>query len=376
MAAVLMAASRCSAAYTLTKLADNTGTFTSFTAPVINNNGQVGFGAAQQGTSGGNYFIYDRATAQSAFIFNQPSVLTPQMADNGELAWQFNAGGGNTTVRKGSPGNVTLIGSTPSVVNGLPLGGFNDSPVVNKDGDVSYVAALATGTQGYAGLYKEQGANPVTFFNTDTGPGASDGSFFQYRPDVNDNDQIAYMGNRDSSAGGGQALWLWSKSGNTTDELDSGPASTFFFGPSINEAGEVAYTRSNNSVWVTQKGSTPQLYTTASAVGQVNIGFLTINNLNQVAFNTNNGGGVETIYVQSGPSATPVRVIGSGDTFDGSKIDSMFFSRGAFDDAGDIVVGVFLHDGRQELLLAQVPEPSSAVLCGFICLRWFARRRR
>src|SRR5581483_2098197 len=96
----LLLSSSSRANYLLFKLFDNTASspFSSFTDPVINNNDQVGIGAVDRIHSGGSYYRYDLATQQLGYIFSQSGVLTPQMGDNGELAWQLDGGGSNTPI--------------------------------------------------------------------------------------------------------------------------------------------------------------------------------------------------------------------------------------------------------------------------------------
>jgi hypothetical protein len=360
--------------FLLTKITDNApgSQFSSFNDPVINNHEQIAFAGSDGIHSGGSYYRYDMATQQFGFIFNIPSALTPQMGDNGEVVWQTNGGGSNTPIRKGSPGNVTLIAQPPVTINGVTIFAFNAFPTINANGAVAFVGTPSANR--FVGFYKEQNGTTSTVFDTDNGPGASDGSFFQFSPDVNDNDQVAYMGSADV---GGQGLWLWSKTGNTTDLLDSAPASTFSYGPSINEAGKVAYTRSNNSIYVTQKGSSPQLYVTAADVGKSILGAaVTINNHDQIAFEANDGAGGITLYVKNDPTSPAVRVAGAGDSFDGSTIQSIIFDRGAFNDAGEVVFSAFMKNGREEMIFATVPEPGCIAIClvGIVALRRNRRR--
>ncbi|GET41403.1 hypothetical protein MiSe_62150 [Microseira wollei NIES-4236] len=217
----------------LTPIADTSGIFSSFqnsdlgTRGVvdINNSGTVAFHA---NLDAGGKGIFTSKDGKLTSIVDTSSkfniLLNPTINNNGTVVFTgvFD-GRNNSGVFTGSGGTVNTIADR----NG-PLAGFGSFPQINNNGTVAFSATLDAGGQG---IFTSKDGNLTTVADTT-------GNFSEFLGSgFNDNDTVLF---RALLRTGGQAL-LTSKDGKLTTIADSsGPFSTFSQA-AINNNGNLAF---------------------------------------------------------------------------------------------------------------------------------------
>ena len=227
-----------------------TGTFDSFTAPVLNESGVVAFWGANVNTVGQAIYTGSGGTlttiavaATTGQTFNSfPTAIS--LSDTGAVALEALIGINPVTsdgIYKGSGGSLTTIATTAQTApgNGGTFSTFQ-APMLNNVGATAFTATTTTGQ----GIYTSLGSTQIAVATTSTVAPGIGGNFTSFsNPALNDNNTVAFKG---SSSGG---TGIFTGAGGTlstiatTATLAPGLTGNFtlFSEPSLNNAGMVAF---------------------------------------------------------------------------------------------------------------------------------------
>ncbi len=358
--------------YTFTRIVDsNTSDFDpfSFGLPALNDAGQVAFKADDEktfvsgifrGTGGPLTTIADNA-GSLGFIGNLPSIN-----NGGDVSFAARVTGGEQIFR-GNGGPLTVIASTAAAPKFFA---FNTS--LNNVGSVAFQAELDNFDEG---LFHGNGGALTTVFNTSASPfNDSFGS-----PSINDAGQIAFEAGRDA---GDRGIFRFDPATNTFTPIvtNAGTFNTPDDRPSLNASGRVVFQSLVNGgtgegIFV---GDGATLITVADSTGPFqSFGRPSLNDAGQVAFTASMDD--STIGLFDGPDPVADRVLSSGQTFDGGVIFSIAMDRKGLNNLGELAFLVNFDDGRAAIYRATpVPEPTSAaaLVLGAGGAILAARRRR
>ncbi len=249
--------------------------FSAFTAPVLNDGGQVAYRGGLRTGSGGvvstnNTGVWRDSSliaregsqapgtpAGAVFDFFNSSVLN----DGGQVAYRgalrTGSGGVVSTNNTGVWRDSSLIARAGSQAPGTPAGAvfhFFNPPVLNDGGQVAYHAFLRTGAGG-VDLTNDRGIWRDSSLIARAGsqaPGTPAGAVFNsfFDPVLNDAGQVAYRGGLRIGSGGvistnDEGLWrdslLIARAGSQAPGTPAGALFSAFTAPVLNDAGQVAY---------------------------------------------------------------------------------------------------------------------------------------
>lgn len=354
------------AQYTFTRIAEETGSFSHFFFPAINNSGTVVFYTQLHG---GGYGIYTGSGGPLTTVADTSGPFrffghSPVINDSGTVAFEgwlktgkrgiFTANGGVLTTAAddsgpflffdnpainvsgrvafeaaldaGGSGVFTVSGgTTTTIATSSNLYGFTGS-AINTNGTVAFRGTVA----GNHGIYTGSGGALTTVVDS-SGPFASIGGAEHH--DINDDGTVVFMAEWDT---GGNGVFTVSNGTTTTIAVDSGPF-RLFHTPAINNNGMVVF-----------QGSLDDY-----------------------------GRGIFT-----GPDPLADKVIRNGDALDGSIVNGVEFTRFGLNDVGQVAFLAWLADGRVGLYRATpthsaVPEPGAFVMLGsLLVVIGLAKRRR
>lgn len=340
--------------YTFTRIADSSTLFDpfGFTAPSLNNNGEVAFRGQSIGGESGIFRGSGGALTTIALDTTGFNFLGrfPSINDSGAVAFAATLSDGSEGIFRGAGGALTTIAST----TGNPINFFAFFPSLNNSGAVAFQAERQDFTNV---LYVGSGGALTTVSDPASPSNPFVGSFGG--PSLNDNGQIAFG---DQLKTGENGIFLSSGGTFKTIADDSGPLQGFDDRPSLNDNGQVAFLGSLDT------GSQAIFLgdgNTLTIIADENGGFFSfdnpsLNNKGDVAFDAMLatfpvfGQG---LFLNGHPILVP------GDLLDGSIVTGVSFFREGLNDHGQLAFEAFLEDGRTGIYRADlVPEPSALLL--------------
>jgi hypothetical protein len=364
--------------YTFTKVADSaTDGFDpfSFECSAINNPGDIAFRTARPARGGGPVIqgIY-RANADGKKLttiaeFGGPGHgfdflgQIPSINDQGQVSFAVSQISERDfvetqSVMRGSGMKPTTIATTAEEFNR-----FGFEPTLNNEGVVAFKAQLDNFDQG---LFSGQGGkrdNITTHYLASTSRFSEFGTLS--RPSINNLGDIAFEESVDSGASG---VFVTEGSGfKTIAEPDP---NVIVGRPNLNDSGTVAFHRFFNDRAGEElvSGNGGPLTTIADTSGPFQsfgftfVGFTppALNNNGDVAFLADLDTGGSGIFV--GPDPVADRVIGTGDTLDGSTVTNLRFCDEGLNDSGQLAFQATFDDpnvpdGRRVAIYRATPAP-------------------
>jgi hypothetical protein len=339
--------------YTFTKVADSAedgfDPF-SFECSAINNRGDIAFRTARPARGGGPVIqgIY-RANANGKKLttiaeFGGPGHgfdflgQIPSINDQGQVSFAVREVSERDftetqSVMRGGGMKQTTIATTADEFNR-----FGFEPTVNNEGVVAFKAELDTFDQG---LFSGQGgnrANITTHYLASTSQFSEFGSLS--RPSINNLGDIAFEESADS---GGSGVFVTEGSSFTT--IAEPDPNVNVGRPNLNDSGTVAFHRFFNDRAGEElvSGNGGPLTVIADTCGPFQsfgvtfVGFTppALNNHGDVAFFAELDSGGSGVFV--GPDPVADRVVGTGDTLDGSAVTNLRFCDEGLNDSGQLV---------------------------------------
>jgi hypothetical protein len=322
--------------------------FSSFGPPSLNNNGTVGFFAAQRNGGSGIFSGSGGPLTTIAVSTSFSAIFSPvSISDAGTVAFKASAGSSNIRLFTGSGGPFTGVDSADGSTE------FS----VNNAGTVAYTLGGRAADNGRI-LTRRAGSSPTTLVDTRN-------SAFRYvnlRPSLNDAGVVAFAAGLDTGESG---IFLGGGGPITTLYDTSGPFSGFdvFQAPSLNNNGAVAFRASldagGDGIFTGSGGSFTTIADTSGAFSS--FGNLSLNDAGTVGFFANLSTGGFGLF--TGPDPVADRIIGSGDVLLGSTVTGLSFSAEGLNNNGQVAFSATLADGRRVLVRADVvPEPGSLTL--------------
>ena len=371
---VLIAAipAKAEAQYTFTLIADSTGPFRDFgsePSPSLSEAGTVAFVA---NLDDGSFGVFRGNGGLVTTIATNPLPLGgfwyPSINQAGTVAF-FEVQGNDVVERivAGNGGPLTTIADIAGPFKRF-AGGYSVS--INSAGTVAFWAAQDSGPAGiFAG---NGGATTPIFLNS---PSLFANSSFS----MNDAGTLAFRRSNGTgivTANGGLI---------TTIADSSGPLNYFGSAPSLNEAGTVAFVAGVAGIdgggYGIYKGNGGQLTTIADLSGpfssfNFNSNQPSINDSGMVAFGAGLDAGGGGVFIGDGTVTS--KVIAVGDLLFGSTVTGAGVSPSSLNDSGQVAFAYTLANGTTGIAIANpVPEPGSATLVGAaMAAVGFTRRRR
>lgn len=292
----------------------------------------------------------------------------------------------NNVAYSATPFTIAALNKNESIndlTNQIGEGSFVAEPSINNQGIVAYIAGNSDGTKAII-TQSLSGGTPTTIAQTGSNSefsdfrlggldvGRGEGPFAKYTiPSINDKGKIAF--NADLN-GGGKGIFV-SNGTNITpviDETTNGPFSYFSL-PSLNSNGTVAFNVGFNTggaaIVESTNGKLTTITDTSSSIFKDFTSDVALNQLGDIAFQADLNDGSTAIYTST--SSGLQKVIGVGDTLDGSTVATLFLSREGLNDAGQIAFDAVLTNGVQEVFRADpvtVPEPTNVPGLGIAML--------
>jgi hypothetical protein len=347
-------------AFTLTKIADNSGILSRFPTaePAINDSGVVAFDASLKaggegifiGNGGALTPIVDTSGIFSSFVNSDLGTRSVVDINNsGTVAFHANLDAGGKGIFTSKDGNLTTIVDTSGKFSGLR------NQTINNNGTVVFTGIIDGGNN--SGVFTGSGGTLNTIADRN-GPLAGFGAF----PQINNNGTVAFFATLDV---GGQGIFT-SKDGNLTTIADSTGNFSEFLGSGFNDNDTVlfrALLRTGGQALLTSKDG--KLTTIADSSGPFStFSQGAINNNGNLAFFARLDQDPNNYGLFTGPDPVANKVIATGDAFLGSTVTDLGFSRQGLNNSGQIAFGVVLADGRQAIFRADpqsVPEPASVL---------------
>ena len=355
--------------YTYTNMVDNSGFLDSFSAPSLNNQGEVAFFSYTDDSVAGIYktdgqtlvTIVDDTGEYSFWGGGMSLASMPAVSDNGYVAFFAYTDSFEHGVYKGNGGPITVVAQT-----GSGYVSIFDNPGVNVAGMLVFYCTPDSNSEA---IVAADGTQTITIAD-DSG---SFGWFYESN-DINDNGLAAFLAGGGSGADYFDGIFTDDGPGGaslvTVAVLDDGYTS---FGTSIsmNNDGVVAFTAetvaSGSGVF---KGDGTFVETVAAE----NDGFFffdqpAINNNGVVAFLADNYGYSTGIYTGPDWMSGEDRVIETGQDLFGSVVTSIDFFHFGINDLGQVAFHYVLDDGREGIALATpVSNPVPGDLNGDGCV--------
>ena len=359
----MFSAARAQAApqYTFTRVADSAedgfDPF-SFECSAINNRGDIAFRTARPARGGGPVIqgIY-RANADGRKLttiaeFGGPGHgldflgQIPSINDLGEVSFavrQVNERDFVETqsVMRGSGKKPTTIATTAEEFNQ-----FGFEPTVNNSGVVAFKAQLDSFDQGLFSGQDGKRSTLTTYYLSSTSQFSEFGNLS--RPSINNNGAIAFEAPLDGASTSG----IFVTEGGGFKTIAAPDPNVNVGRPNLNDSGTVAFHRFFNDrageELVTGNGGPLTVAADTSgpfqSFGFTFVGFTppALNNNGDVAFFADLDSGGSGIFV--GPDPITDRVIGTGDTLDGSPVTNLRFCDGGLNDSGQLAFQATFND--------------------------------
>jgi hypothetical protein len=335
--------------YTFTRVADSAedgfDPF-SFGCAAINSPGDIAFKAGRLAPDGFNTWpgIY-RANADGSLTTiaeNQKRYVSlgfnPSINDSGQVSFAARLDGGNKgdteSILRGNGKKLTTIATTADEFNFF---GFDTS--INDSGEVAFTAERDEEFGFDEGLFSGSGSKSGVTTHYLTSTSEFDGG--DSRPSINDSGNIAFVESVDFASG----IFV-GREGDFTPIVAPNPSdpSIGFAAPILNDAGTVAFQRSffdetaqqsaEEIVRIDADGTRTVVADTRGEFASFGFRPPSLNNGGDVAFLATLDDGTSGIFV--GPDPISDRVISTGDTLDGSTVQSLTFCEEGLSDAGEL----------------------------------------
>ena len=260
--------------------------------------------------------------------------VNPSMNDRGGVSFAATLDGGNYVILRDNGQRQETIATTAGKFNFF---GFDTS--VNNDGVVAFKAELDERFDFDEGLFSGRGKRVTTHYLTST----SDFDGSDSRPSINNVGNIAFDESINFDSGN-----FVGRTGNF--QTIAAPDPDVSVGtPVLNDTGTAAFERSffdeANQVFEIVTGNGAPLTTVADTRGDfASFGFRppSLNDNGDVAFLADLDSGGSGIFV--GPGPVEDRVIGTGDTLDGSTVQNLVFCEEGLNDSGQLAFIAQLED--------------------------------
>ena len=354
--------------YVFTRIADTSGPYQSFFTPSLNDAGQVAFrarlGGGQQGIFVGNGgLVTTIADTSGAF----DTLRDPSINATGQVGFRAFLDGGGEGLFIGSGGPTT-----PLYDNSGTFFSFRD-PILNASGTGAFHGRV--NPRG-GGIFTGNGG-PETAVARTTGPYEDFGN-----PHLNESGQVVFFARRDNGVVG-----IYTGPDPVANRIadESGPFLGFGDGPTINDAGLVAFRACISPPCFAGGGeglflgNGGPVTTVVDSSGPFE-SFLgpSINDLAQTAFRAELDSGGEGLF--GGPDPVADRILLFGDALDGGIVDDIEFFR-ALNDGGSVAFLARFTDGREGIYRAdplQVPEPPvlALLVAGWLAGSFWRSRNR
>ena len=343
--------------YTYTVIADVTNCF-SVASPVVNNAGEVAFGAScfsPVGPPGGAVVIRRGSGGLLTDIFTLgdfspvgPHIDVLSINDAGVVAF---AGTSRTCTGSAASAILTGDGGSPSTL----VDTCNDPrymtvlrPSINNDGAVAFMADT-DGTGGYDSVIVVSGGTHTTV----AGPGTVTNSVgtlsAALEPSINNNGLVTFMGQGLSTFG------VFTGSGGAVTTISTDNPSTF---NGINDAGRVAFLGNNHGAIQTGDGGPLTTVATLNAAGYLNFsGVAAINASGTAGFMATIQSGVG-VFTGADPQADAVLKVGDVIPEFGT-VTAVTSSREAINDSGQVAIAVlFDQEGARRAAIIRADPPN------------------
>jgi hypothetical protein len=342
--------------YTFTRIADSAEGLTPDRCAAINNAGQVAFTAF---TAEGVQTIFRAETDGTLTAIADDTGkfrffgANPSINDQGQVS--FAAG-----LEKGGEAIVIGSGKTPKIVARTEPGefnffGFNTS--LNNLGEVVFTAELDEDFGFDEGTFVTDGGKIRTIYLASTSQFLGSDS----RRSINDSGQIASEERLDDFTSG---IFRFDPGAGFVTIVDQNSPVDFATNPQLNGSGVVvfhAFLDSGGEAIMT--GSGGALTTVADTSGPFGsfafFGGPSINDAGEVAFGASLDGEFAS-GVYTGPDPVADRVIAPGDTLDGATVTNTVVCSEGLNNAGQIVFVAELQQGEESRTAIFVATPTSA----------------
>lgn len=358
----------CAQPYQFVKVADTSGPFQSFAAPVINSSGEVAFYARTDDLAEGIFNGADPLT--SAIASSKAGLLShfgddPSINDSGTVAFTADRHFSGLPSRSAV---LTVAGSVLNLVADAisPFRNRFSAPSINNSGMVAFVGSAKANTRGIF-----NGPDPVNNLVAD------DSTVYTFnseetKPAINSDGKIAFYARLGNNRG------IFSGPNPATDALFyPNSALDLIQDVDINDNGVLAFVNDPpvgvQGVYVGTSAAVELLTDIGGAYK--NLGFPDINNLGEVAFFADLDDFGTGVF--NGADPVTNKIVRSGDAIFGGTVRQIEFYRG-FNNAGQVAFKYSLTSGVSGIAIASpVPEPSLLPLAsiGTICSVALRRRR-
>jgi hypothetical protein len=353
--------------YTFTNVVVATSGLSNFSAPIINNDGQVLFGASD-GVSKGFLLLAKPGNPMKTIVQADPTHLEficgRSLNDSGIVA--YSRCGTDVPVQ----GIYTSDGITTTTITERLLGqpGYDFSfpvgePQINNDGTVVF----SSGKDGHPGLFAAKNGQITTLLTVLTTPASQPGP-----QRLNDSGEVVFRHFRSSD--NAEGLFSVNVNGGPVTpvvlEKDLGAGVVSIDNQfSLNNQGKVAFVIKRSGPPDIQDigisdGNTTKILAHAERFGPLLTGVASpsINDNSEVVFfGSYHKNGQIAAGILTGPDIDQDRIIGSGDSLFGSTATGVAFDSQGLNDKGQIAFLYGLTDGTIGIAIATltVPEPST-----------------
>jgi formylglycine-generating enzyme required for sulfatase activity len=351
--------------YTFRNVADNTGPYSSFWIPAINDAGTVVFRAGRD-AGGEGIFTGPDPVADAVATTDGPysafgSNSLPAINSAGTVAFVAirDAGGGG--IFTGPDPVADAVATTDG-----PYVAFDVATTINDAGTVAFRAGLDGG--GF-GIFT--GPDPVA-----DAVATSDGLYADLSaPAINDAGTVVFWARRDA---GGQGIFTGPDPVADAVVTTDGPYSSFSVETAINGAGTVAFIANldtgGQGIFTGPDPVADAVAMTDTLGGYTGFFDVEINDSGTIAFLARIASG-SRLGIYTGSDLFADRVIVEGAQLFGSIVTDLDFFRG-LNNSGDIAFRYALLDGREGIAVASaIPEPSTLLLGAVAGIGLFWRRR-
>lgn len=280
-----------------------------FTDADLNNAAEVVW--ARTDTPADGVYGWDPVGNTVAFVTSEPlgtsSWSTVRINDAGTLGYRvtFGAGGGRAWVSRTAAGVVGIHAAEASIQPGSPWD-FLFTPSFNEAGQVAGKALRVAG--GNQIIRTEADGSFDVLVSDQAADGVSPFSSFDNSPVVNDNGDVGFI----ATASGQRGVW-WSD-GTTTVQLagegSDGVGDIEFFGPAIDNLGRVVFRAfdagtGRRAIWLAEAGQAPERLIGAGDLVDTDLGPARIDSPSGIEFSggvtINEAGEVAYIAVLTAP---------------------------------------------------------------------------
>lgn len=345
--------------YVFSKVADDNSGFSSFSSPVINNNGQVAFPAVV----GGNlpYLgIFHGATPASAYVTQADgfdSFADAAINDAGSIVFS------GRLPNFGDQGVFTSPSPSSNIAAGRGFIGVGN-PELNSAGTVSYNGSF--GVYSYNPLRNHDavtvgqvaGSSSIFAENTRSGPNTTFRRIEPTSPIVTDNGATFFVAQEWDSTANGYKTGIYNGPTPASAVVQSNQIGLDGL-LDVNNTGSLAFSGAfadaNNTVYRgVFRGPDPSDAVVLEDDLFIRIMSVDINNAGTIAFNSQLGGASGASGIYTGADHLNDRVVGPGDNIFGVTVRDAFMERGGLNDKGQIVFHYITPDLHSGIGLASL----------------------